>query len=304
MTMTTSHQEVTVPTPEKPAAAPVPMQAAPLAVRASDDAYRLALEPNGFQEAQKVASMIAAIQLCGITRPEDAMARIMTGRALGIPTMASLRSVDIIEGRPGLRAQLKVALARRLPECEYIECIETSGEKATYEGKRRGRPERRLSFTIQEAMQAELLDRGKDANAKKMNNWNRYPAAMLRARASGQLVDMMFPEATLGLPSSEEVEDEIDTRTITVAAEVTTATPAPPQAAPARNFEHEMEALALRTTKAIDAQDREAVKSVRAEIDKFASEAGEPYATTIRAHYNHRIELAKQGKQAPTQAAQ
>ena len=39
------------------------------------------------------------------------------------------------------------------------------------------------------------------------DNWKKYPAAMLRARASSALADAVYPDLTLGIGASEVVGD-------------------------------------------------------------------------------------------------
>lgn len=248
--------------------------------RAPDDEFRLALEPSSFQQAGTIAGHILKSGMFKVKSLDDALIRIMTGRALGLPMFASLRGIYSVNGAVGLESKLKVALCLQRPDCEYFYCTERSATQSTWVAKRKGRPkEQSLTFTIAEAKMAGLLDY--DTPEKKAAAaWTRFPADMLVARASGKLADLVWPEASYGLPSTDELEDmrAIDTTGETVAPVVDV-----PQAAPARDFSTEADALKQRI---VDAKTPEARKAVRAEIAKFIEVCGEPYATEIGNFYN------------------
>ena len=161
-------------------------------------------EPTTFEQAWKFAEIVARSKMFGVKSPDDAFVRMSTGMQLGLSAVQSLNLIDAIPGkdgstRPSLRAKLKVALCMRHPDVEYIKCVESTNERATYEMKRRGRELRRLTWTIEDAKKAGLFP-GKD-------NWEKYTAAMLRARASSDLVEIEAPDISNGLTTSEEVLD-------------------------------------------------------------------------------------------------
>lgn len=162
-------------------------------------------EPTTFEQAWKFAEIVARSKMFGVKSPDDAFVRMSTGMQLGLSAVQSLNLIDAIPGkdgstRPSLRAKLKVALCMRHPDVEYIRCVESTNERATYEMKRRGREPRRLTWTIEDANRAKLS--GKD-------NWQNYPAAMLRARASSDLVEIEAPDISNGLSTTEEVLDHV-----------------------------------------------------------------------------------------------
>ncbi len=77
--------------------------------------------------------------------------------------------------------------------------IESDATKATYITKRKGsNRESSLTFTIEEAVKAGLT--GKD-------NWRKYPAAMLRARAAMGLSRAIYQDVTMGLVDPDEAEE-------------------------------------------------------------------------------------------------
>lgn len=266
-----------------------------------DSTFKLALEPANFEAAYRVAAMAAKIQLCGVTTPEDALVRMMTGRELGLTAFQSMRLVYVVEGRPALDASLMLALCLNHRECEYFDLVSTSDKEATYRAKRKGRTEVVLSWTIEQAKSAGLIDRGKDP-AK--NNWNRYPSAMLRARCTSALARIVFPDAISGLYTREEVSDgdDVPPRGNELVGEVVSpvAAAAVPQAAPARDLDAEAGALKQRIA---DSKTKDERRAVRAEVAAFLADAGEPWATDVRRFYNLTIKPDATSPQEPPPGA-
>lgn len=254
--------------------------------RMSEEDFRMALEPASFNDVGKLAGFIAKSGMFKVKSMEDALVRIMTGRALGLPMFASLKGIYSIEGSVGLEARLKVAICNQRPDCEYFYCEERSATKSTWVAKRRGRPnEQRLTFTIEEATAAGLIDRGATPDKQKMNNWNRWPADMCSARASGKLADLVWPEAALGLQTREEIEDE-RAGAITTTGETMPDVPlAPAHAAPQRDFASEAALLKQRIHDAAG-KPKEEKAAIRTAVAKFLEEADPEIANDVRAYYN------------------
>lgn len=173
-------------------------------VLARDDASRRALEPANLNDGMRLAAVVAVSGMFGVRTEGEALVRMGTGASLGLSVWHALRAIYTVEGRPSLAAALKMALCLSSPSCEYFRCVETTDERAVYVTKRKGNPEQRYAYTIEDARKAGLVDRGKDP---KENNWHKYRAFMLRARASGALADLEFPDVTLGLETYEGQED-------------------------------------------------------------------------------------------------
>ena len=129
--------------------------------------------------------------------PEVA-ASILTGREVGLPPMASLREVYVVNGRPRLSAKALRALV--LSHGHTLEVTELTDELCTVRGARRERPDSftEVSFSLRDAQRAGIAS--KDV-------WKQYPRQMLAARATSLLCDLLFPDATGGL---EAVDDELD----------------------------------------------------------------------------------------------
>lgn len=160
-------------------------------------------EPGSIEEAYRLAKLLVASDLLPrtIRTPEAAFTIIATGRELGLTAMQSLRSIHVIEGKPSLSADLIAALVKtRSDVCAYFRLVESTDKIATYETHRKGEPSpTRMSFTWEDAQRAGVV--GKD-------NWKRYPAAMLRARAITSLARAVYPDLAMGIYDPDEVAPE------------------------------------------------------------------------------------------------
>jgi hypothetical protein len=254
---------------------------------ASFDQYRFALEPASFNDAFKLAAIVAKAQMYGCTTPEGALIRLLTGRSLGLPATVALQHVYDVKGRPSLSAKLKMTLTMRHPECEKFEHVESDEKHATYVIKRKGQPEKRFTYTFEQAKIAGVV--------KPDSAWMTVPIRMNEARASSHASDVVFPDACMGLPTLEEVLDMGP-------AESTpsqTAKPVVSQGEPARDFD--AEALALKA-KITAAETKEAKRAVHAEVATFCQEAGEPYASDAKTCWNLIHGPAKKNGDAPASA--
>ena len=130
-------------------------------------------------------------------RPAAVAACILTGRELGVGPMQSLKVIHMIQGVPSLSAEYK--RARALAAGHDIAIDETNTTRCVIRGRRAG-SERwvTIRWDLDMARKAKLA--GKDV-------WQQYPQRMLQARASGELCDLLFPDASLGLATMEVLED-------------------------------------------------------------------------------------------------
>lgn len=260
-------------------------KAEPEAVEVNGDlSFRREMEPHTLDALYKVAASVAKIGLCGVSSPEEAMVRMLTGRELGLTMMQSLRGVYVVEGNPSLSAALKQSICLAHPAtCEVFRMIESTAEKATYRVKRKGEPEQDFTWTIADAKTALLLNRGKDPS---QSNWSKYPRRMLQARAKSEAADVVFSDLLLGFPTREEMEDERiqvrQSKNDPVTGEVYEAevVPSPVASAP-RDFDAECATLKRAISDAKSKEDKAAVRKAVAMWD-----GGEPWAGELKAFYN------------------
>jgi hypothetical protein len=273
-----------------PATAPslVPPQLNQIALDAlrQDRDFRLAFEPTTFKELKEVAAIFAETGMWGIASANDAIVRMMAGRPLGLTLVQSMNLLYVIDNKPAMYAVLMHALILNSPLCEKFHPLETTEKKAVFVAKRKGGEDVKLEWTMEQAERAGLVNRGSDQKAKDMNNWNRYPTEMLRARCIAAMARLVFPDVIHGMHTVEEL---LDARVITLppdAYSVVDVTPKKPAAVPERDFAKEAAELEQRIAKA----SKEELKPLREEIGAF--EGGEHHGK-LKDAYNKRVQDLK-----------
>jgi len=184
--------------------------------------------PQSFEDAWRLARTYAAAKMLGeLQSPEQVFLIMAYGDHLDVPLVVALQSIHIIKGKAVMSADLMVALCLRRPVCEYFDLVETTDRVATYETKRRGRPAVRMSFTIEDAERAKLLNKGEDSN------WRKYAPDMLRHRCSARLARAVFPDLMAGVYCEEEADEIRGTASPAILdAEIQPITSAPPAPMP------------------------------------------------------------------------
>lgn len=194
---------------------PVPAAVVPQAVSAlvprevevlapAPDQWEKQLEPRSMGELIKLSKYMFDSRLfSAYGTPQAVMSTLLAGRELGLQSMAALRAIHIIEGKPTLSADLIRALVIRSGLAEYFRCSERSAEKATFVTKRTGDPEMSLTVTIGEMRTAWA----KDQAAWDKSAWGKNPADMLVARAGSKLARLVYPDVVHGVYTREEIED-------------------------------------------------------------------------------------------------
>ena len=162
------------------------------------------LEPRTMNDAIRLAERMHLSHMfsgTGYGNGPAVLSTILLGRELGIPAMAALRSVHLIEGKHSLSADLMVALVLKSGMAEYFQMVESTDAICTFETSRNGAPQpTRLSYTIADAEKAGI--------ARKGGNWQKMPKQMLRARAKSELARLEYPDLLAGLYTPEELGDD------------------------------------------------------------------------------------------------
>ena len=142
---------------------------------------------------------------------------IVSGRELGMEPMASLRSIDVINGTPALRAVTLRAILLAHGHDIWVE--EATNNRATVSGQRAG-SDRVQTITW-------TMDDAKKRNLDGKPNWRKQPRNMLIARATGDVARLVAADALLGIPYTvEELEDGV-TGATAIGASTGDSTPAP-----------------------------------------------------------------------------
>ena len=168
---------------------------------------------NDLVALQSISKELAQSRLHAHRNPADVLFVILVGESLGLNAATALMNIYNVNGMPTMKADLKLALAKRHPE--YAGCeIDANTERCIVKMKRRnenGTEESITStFTIDDAKRAGLFP--------KKDNWRMYPQRMLKARAISYAVNDLFPDIVFGMLSSEEAQD-IDRHTEKTMAE-------------------------------------------------------------------------------------
>jgi len=130
-------------------------------------------------------------------KPAVVAAAILYGRELGLEPMTSLRSVNIIKGRPALTAEAMRAMV--LAAGHDIRFQEMTSARCVIVGRRKGQDETTtVTFTMDDA---------KKMGVGGGQQYSKMPRQMLAARATSELCRLIFADVIGGLISDVEAED-------------------------------------------------------------------------------------------------
>ena len=129
----------------------------------------------------------------------QAMLVVGHGRTLDLDPLTSLQEIGVIKGKVVISARLQMALVRKKCPRARINIKQCDAEAAVIEVQRYPTDDvTTVSFSIQDAKTAGLAG----------NNWQKYPADMLWARAVSRMCRRVFPDVTLGDYAPEDIESE------------------------------------------------------------------------------------------------
>ncbi len=183
---------------------------APAVVRDTVDGWLTMFEP-----VARLAESIAQTEFvpAGLRgKPAAITAAILYGREIGLGPIQSLQSIDVIDGRPAVSAEMGRALALAAGHELFVE--ESTTTRCVVRGRRVGSREWvTVTWTMDDAKRAGLEGRP---------NYRKHPRRMLQARATAELCHLLFSDALGGMPFTlEELSDDSD-----VAGNVGAAQPA------------------------------------------------------------------------------
>lgn len=190
------------------AAPPAPKQLVPIGNRG--------IAPSNMDDLFRFAKAVAVSGLApkGIETPEAIFVALEMGLEVGLPMMAALQNIAVINGRPAIWGDAQLAVVRSTGELVlFEEWYEEKGKRlprnpsaftddtaAVCRVQRSGYEPAETAFTVADARRANLWG--------KAGPWTQYPARMLKHRARSFALRDQFGDALRGLRTVEEVQDD------------------------------------------------------------------------------------------------
>jgi hypothetical protein len=164
-----------------------------------------AIVPADVEQAYRLAKAVVAGRMApkGMESPETVMIAIMHGMEVGLPPMAALQSIAVVNGRPTIWGDGAIGLVQGSGLLEDMsEEVTGDGDKmvATCTLKRKGRTSPIVrTFSVDDAKRAGLWG--------KSGPWSQYPRRMLQMRARSWALRDGFADVLKGLQIREDVQD-------------------------------------------------------------------------------------------------
>jgi hypothetical protein len=157
-------------------------------------------------------------------KPEDCLIAMLIGREMGIPPMIALQKGFVIKGKFDVEVKVKIGVAQeRVPDFDF-EIVELTELKCTVKGGRKGKNPQSVTYTMEDAKRAGLLE-------EKTNNYGKTykehpgffsnPKDQLMWRAVGRLLNLTCAGALFNIVPMLAVSlDEVEVQREPSGAEV------------------------------------------------------------------------------------
>jgi len=197
---------------------PAIQSASPAVPEPMSQAAALVEWANAARQAGLIAQSLANTSFVPATlrgKPADITAAILAGQELGLQPMATLRSMDVIQGTPALRAHAMRGLVQS--RGHIVELVESSNTHCVMRGRRKD------SDTWQQVEWD--LPRATLLGLTGKSEWKKQPKTMLVARATGELCRLIASDVLYAMPyASEELTGSpIDSAVVVNTPRVTVA---------------------------------------------------------------------------------
>jgi hypothetical protein len=210
----TAIDQITI--PSTPVQQPDPMQQfVPIGAETSE----LVLWAYEARQARAIAVSLAKTSFVPLSlrgKPDDITAAILAGQELGMKPMATLRSIDVIQGTPALRAHAQRALLQS--HGHKVKLVESTNEKCVMRGRRADETDadwQTIEWDLKRAEGLGLLGKAE---------WKKQPKTMLVARATGEICRLVASDVLHAMPyNAEELRDSEDEAEPVARARVTIA---------------------------------------------------------------------------------
>lgn len=170
-------------------------------------ATRQQLNPTIWETIMAVAPIMKDSRLFGVSTESQAAAIMAKGYELGLTLTASFEFITVIQGKPTLSPRGALALVQQsglLAGLKIEDLKDGKGQPLAcrVSMKRAGGFEYTAEFSMEDAKRAGLI--------KPDGAWQSYPANMLRWRALGYAIDVVFPDVVGGLKRADEFGANLD----------------------------------------------------------------------------------------------
>jgi hypothetical protein len=176
-------------------------QPVPQAALAVQETSPLARWVEEAARAEELATRLASTSFVPASmrgKPVEVMAAILAGIELGFQPMAALRSMDVIQGTPALRAHAMRGLVQS--HGHDVELVgEATPERVVMRGRRKGTEKwQQTTWDIPRAAKLGLVGKPE---------WKRQPQTMLIARATGEICRLVASDVIYAMPYAAEELD-------------------------------------------------------------------------------------------------
>ncbi|WP_236241128.1 hypothetical protein [Streptomyces sp. CC228A] len=169
----------------------------PLADRPEPMTSELLLWVQEARQAAQIATSLAKTSFVPASlrgKPEDITAAILAGQELGLRPMATLRSMDVIQGTPALRAHAMRGLVQS--HGHSVQLVESTPQYCQMRGRRKGEEEWQVVEWD--------LDRAGGLGLLSKSEWKKQPKTMLVARATGEICRLIASDVLHAMPYAAE----------------------------------------------------------------------------------------------------
>lgn len=171
---------------------------------------------NGFDSILKFATTVSKTNLVPKTykdKPEDAAVAIVYGMEIGLPPLASLQNIAVVNGMPTVWGDAQLSIVQSSGAYEwhktsYSGSLEDETLNAKFEVKRKDMSQSVVKeFSIKDAKAANLWGKG--------GTWKTHPKQMLGYKARAFALREAFADILKGIHSKEEMEGEVEIKDVT-----------------------------------------------------------------------------------------
>lgn len=208
---------------QEPPAQPSEPQQSETAIANRTGAMEFGVVPRNFDEAWRMASVLARSKMVpkGYQgEAEDVLVAMMYGAEIGLPTMASLQSVAVINGKPGVYGDGFLGVIQATPAYhrhqEYYELADGTKVRSLRQADYSQDDTKAVSLFWRKGNQEPFVGEFSIGDAKraklwgKEGPWSTYPGRQLLWRARGYAGRNGFAAELRGIKTAEELLDTPD----------------------------------------------------------------------------------------------